>query len=214
MRFDMVQRLRERVPRALSVSVIVASGLLLGGCQGSPPPAGVAWYRGSVSVEPGATEVFGPPGEVAIEWRQEPATGLWLWREYRAGGWHVDTVWQVGPGAQETGQFTAGDSTGTWKGTVTLVDWQGTGIWAPAGWRYALSLSNGSGAIDGHADTQGGGPNDDVAGGNDPSDMLLIWIHQRWVRPDGSVAGTMKQTLSQINAEEFREAVLRLGSTP
>lgn len=198
--------------RGASAAVLVGAAFLAA-CQGTPPPAGSAWYRGTASVDPSAVSVFGPGGDVAIEWQQDPVRGLWLWREYRSGGWHLDTVWEVSPDLAQ-GQFRAGDSSGSWKGIVTLEDWQGTGIWMPAGWRYRLSLTDGSGTLIGTGNTSGGGYDDPAAGGNDPSDMLMIWIDQEWIRPDGTSAGRLRQTLNQVDAEEFRSAARRLGGNP
>lgn len=183
-------------------------GVTLVGCSNQLPdvPPG-SWYRGTTKVEPADFAAFGPAGDCAVEWQQNPAAGQWIWRENRRDGWNRQTVWhQNGEGV-----FDAAVSTGAWAGTVAINDWQGTGVWQPGGWHYSLLMTDRSGSIVGSGETADPGGGSWTAVKDSASPMYLVWIEWKFVKPDGSVAARMSQTLRACNAEEYANEVTRLG---
>jgi hypothetical protein len=190
-------------------ALIVLLPLAFVGCSNNMPDLGPAsWYRGSVTVDPPAATVFGPAGDVAIEWQRIPPQSVWIWRENRGNGWNAQTVWEAGA----AGNFKAMISTGAWEGNVAVEDYEDSSIYAPGGWTYSLSLSNNTGTIVGTGETG----NDDNGGNDAPQSTtpFIVWIKLKWLRPDGSVGATMSETITACNEEEYLNAVMALGGQP
>jgi len=70
------------------------------------------------------------------------------------------------------------------------------------------ALTDGSGALVGKGDTAN--PGDD---GEDSGQIFQFWIDWKWIKPDGSVGATMRQSLTACNEEEYIAAVQRLGGS-
>lgn len=187
---------------------------MLIGCASNEPNLGPAsWYRGTSTIDPPNATVFGPGGDVAIEWQRMPYQNLWIWRENRASGWNQQTVWEASP--TQPGTFNAAVSSGAWSGQVTMEDWQSTGLYSPAGWHGRMILTDGSGQLTCTAQTADpGGGGDEMQGSiASPSPLFAVWITWEWIRTDGSVGARMSQKLTACNESEFIAAVQRLGGT-
>ncbi len=183
--------------------LLIASFLsFLTGCNGPVEQVnGGAWYRGTTQIDPPDATVFGPPGDVAIQWEQLPSRGVWIWKEFRPG-WNQQTVWTAGA----KGTFMADVSTGAWSGPITLEDWQELGMYTPGGWKYGLALTNGNGVITGTGDAEDDSP--------EPGPPDSVYIKLTWLKNDGTVGARMTQTLRACNEEEFNALVQRLGGNP
>ena len=187
----------------------VGLGVGLGGCASNQPDLGPAsWYRGTTTVEPSNATVFGPTGDVAIEWQQFPDRGVWIWRENRSNGWNEQTVWT----ARSESSFNADVSTGAWSGPVVVQNAGDTGLYLPGGWTCTLHMTNGSGTITGTGETSGPGGSNFGSSGSAGA-LFNVWIKWSWIRPDGSVGARLTQQLDACNEQEYLSAVQRLGGT-
>lgn len=189
----------------IAPALLVVPLLLLAACQSSPPDVMPAqWFLGTSTVEPAGAAVFGPSGETALSWEIERGEGVWIWNESRPNGWNSRTVWR-----ERNGEFVAAIDSGAWEGFVKVVAVQmGDDLFQPESWTSQLLLTDGSGVINGTGQITGDQPigtefEASIAAAN------RVFVEQKWIRPDGTVAATLSQRFTGANEEEYRRAVAR-----
>ncbi|MFO0874065.1 MAG: hypothetical protein U0575_08860 [Phycisphaerales bacterium] len=179
--------------RCAAIPFVLVAGTLAG-CHVTPDVMPLQWFVGSTHVDPAGAEVFGPSGRTALSWEIERELQTWAWNENRPDGWRSRAAWmQQGPG------FVAAAESGAWEGNIKIYDVQwGDDLYQPEAWDYNLVLVNGAGTIVGRGQIAG----------------AQVFVDQRWLRPDGTVAATMHQEFTAADEEQYQRAVRELGGTP
>ncbi len=141
-------------------------------------------YAGSLQVtSPDGATPYGPSRASLVARVVDPAARTVVERVLDEGKLRTATLRQVG----DTPVFEATDDEGSFGGTLTFAG----DPWAPAGWTYALSMTDGSGRIEGHATLDGAG----------------IRIEKHFVGPDGARKARITEVLQPITAEAYAAAL-------